>query len=152
VRHKYSTCPQTKIKELVLFGILFCVFVAVASLTHGRRYSAQLKADPVIFSHLDALYDGLLEQNLIRLLEPFSSVQVSHIAELIHMDKSLVERKCCPRCCRHCEWSDLCCRLSQMILDKKFSGILDQGSDCLISFEAEPKNVRDCCYACSASL
>jgi hypothetical protein len=26
------------------------------------KYSAQLKADPVIFSHLDALYDGLLEQ------------------------------------------------------------------------------------------
>jgi|LauGreDrversion4_2_1035121.scaffolds.fasta_scaffold3565224_1 hypothetical protein len=26
------------------------------------KYSAQLKADPVIYSHLDALYDGLLEQ------------------------------------------------------------------------------------------
>jgi len=91
------------------------------------KYSAQLKADPVIFSHLDALYDGLLEQNLIRLLEPFSSVQVGHVADLIHMDKSVVEQK-----------------LSQMILDKKFSGILDQGSDCLISFEAEAKNA---CYS-----
>jgi len=91
------------------------------------KYSAQLKADPVIFSHLDALYDGLLEQNLIRLLEPFSSVQVSHVAELIHMEQSLVESK-----------------LSQMILDKKFNGILDQGSDCLISFESNPKNA---CYS-----
>ena len=84
------------------------------------KYSAQLKADPVIFSHLDALYDGLLEQvvvsnihlppatltplqNLIRLLEPFSSVQVSHVAELIHMDRALVERKCgCPPLATSC--------------------------------------------------
>jgi 26S proteasome regulatory subunit N6 len=32
--------------------------------------------DPVIQYHLDALYDQMLEQNLIRVIEPYSKVQV----------------------------------------------------------------------------
>ena len=39
----------------------------------------------MVHSHLGTLYDNLLEQNLSRLLEPFSNVQIEHIARLINL-------------------------------------------------------------------
>lgn len=122
---------------------------AVAEASHKRSladfqqglkdYKKELAEDVIVQAHLGTLYDTMLEQNLCRIIEPYSRVQVSivntygnvlcymtrfqvsHVAESIQLPMPQVEKK-----------------LSQMILDKKFSGILDQGEGVLIVFEETP--------------
>ena len=50
-----------------------------------QEHKQQLVEDAVVHSHLAALYDTLLEQNLVRLVEPFSRVEVAHLAQLIKL-------------------------------------------------------------------
>ena len=88
-----------------------------------QRYAPQLGADPVVAAHLEALYDTLLERNLSRIIEPYSRVQLAHVAALIALPPADVERK-----------------LSQMILDKKVAGTLDQGNGCLVVFDDAPED------------
>ncbi|KAK9462855.1 uncharacterized protein V1516DRAFT_694861 [Lipomyces oligophaga] len=91
-----------------------------------ETYKMELSSDPIIRSHFSALYDTLLEQNLVRVIEPFSCVEISHVAEVVGLDTRQVEGK-----------------LSQMILDKVFYGVLDQGNGWLIVFD-EPR--KDATY------
>lgn len=53
----------------------------------------ELGNDPIIRNHLTALYDSLLEQNLLRIVEPFSKVEISHVATLVKLPTAQVEAK-----------------------------------------------------------
>ncbi|TFK21679.1 hypothetical protein FA15DRAFT_672369 [Coprinopsis marcescibilis] len=84
----------------------------------SMRAVAQLSSDPTIRSHLAALYDTLLQQNLLRIIEPCEVVEIAHVAEVVGQDLQAVE----------------------MILDKVFSGVLDQGRGCLLLFDRQEED------------
>lgn len=88
----------------------------------------------MVQKHFAAISDAMFEKELSRLIQPYSSVQVEHIAKCVGLDRARVERK-----------------LSQMILDQKFSGTnfrinpklikfkgYLQGDGLLVIFEKEP--------------
>lgn len=88
-----------------------------------NEYADELEEDLLIKHHLHLLQEQLLESNLIRIIEPYSCVEIEHVARLIEMSIPVVERK-----------------LSQMILDGKFQGILDQGKGQLVVYEESEKD------------
>ncbi|KAI6139066.1 hypothetical protein BKA82DRAFT_950760 [Pisolithus tinctorius] len=86
-----------------------------------RDYKDELSLDFTIHSHLTVLYDTLLEQNLLCIIESYSIIEIDYVAKQVGQGRQNVEAK-----------------LSQMILDKVFYGILDQGKGCLLVFD-EPE-------------
>lgn len=88
-----------------------------------KEYAQELQQDLLIKHHLHILQEQLLESNLIRIMEPYSCVELTHIATLMELPLPVVEKK-----------------LSQMILDGKFQGILDQGKGQLVVYEEGEKD------------
>lgn len=58
-----------------------------------KDYKQELSDDPIIRNHLSALYDTLLEQNLVRIIEPYSKVEISYVAETVKQPIREVESK-----------------------------------------------------------
>lgn len=61
-----------------------------------RDYREELSSDPTIRSHLAALYDTLLEQNLLRIVEPYSVVEIEYVAQQVRQGRQDVEAKYAP--------------------------------------------------------
>jgi len=91
------------------------------------KYSEYVRNDHLISHNLDKLHDQMLESNLLKIIFPYSVVEITYIAKRINLPIDLVERK-----------------LSQMILDHTFDGILDQGKGELIIYD---KTVNDTSYS-----
>ena len=81
------------------------------------------KKDPVVASNIKNLIDSLEEQHLLRIVKPYSAVELSRIAEMIHLPVSNIENK-----------------LVQMILDQKLKASINQSDGILNIFEAEEEN------------
>jgi 26S proteasome regulatory subunit N6 len=125
---------------------------------------SELEDDPIVSAHITNLYENLLEKNLARILEPFSRVQLPHVAKLIDLPLARVEAKCARSPLLVLGLSSapfhvlnptdshigigvsfhvrLSIRLSEMVLDKKLNGILDQGAGDLILFDQVETDVR----------
>eukprot|EP00933_Yihiella_yeosuensis_P004669 TRINITY_DN109052_c0_g1_i1.p1 TRINITY_DN109052_c0_g1~~TRINITY_DN109052_c0_g1_i1.p1 ORF type:complete len:446 (+),score=121.99 TRINITY_DN109052_c0_g1_i1:70-1407(+) len=85
-----------------------------------EQYKQQLDEDPTVKHHLSDLNERMLEQNIARILEPFSRVEIAHVAKLVELPLVRTQAK-----------------LSEMILDQKLAGTLDQGIGVLIVFDQE---------------
>lgn len=82
-------------------------------------YGGELLEDIVVMRHFGFLYNTLLEDNLKKIIEPYSEVQIDYIADQIGLPMDRILQK-----------------LSEMILDEVIRGTLDQGRSCLIVFDA----------------
>jgi len=88
-----------------------------------KQYEQEIAKDTIIQAHIENLYDQLLENNLLRVVQSYSRVQISRISELIQLPVDVIERK-----------------LSQMILDESLSGVLSQGDGVLIIYEKDQED------------
>ena len=79
--------------------------------------------DKIIMYHINNLYTDLLEKNLIKIIKPYSVVEIDLVAKRIGLNYEEVNNK-----------------LRQMILDKKINGILDQGKGSLILYDVDMSN------------
>jgi len=79
--------------------------------------------DPILRYHIDNLHNELLEKNLIKIIKPYSVVEIEFVAKTIGLS-----------------YQDVLNKLRQMILDKKINGILDQGKGSLIIYELDSSN------------
>ena len=71
-------------------------------------YEREIYDDMVIQRHFKVLYNNLLEDNLRKIIEPYSEVQIDYVAQQIDLPVDRVLTK-----------------LSEMILDEKIKGTLD---------------------------
>ncbi len=89
-----------------------------------EKYHQVLLTDEIIVHHLINLQNDLLEKNLIKIIKPYSMVEIEFVTNSIGLP-----------------YNEILSKLSQMILDKKINGILDQGRGSLILYEESQSNV-----------
>jgi 26S proteasome regulatory subunit N6 len=96
---------------------------SIKLLKENFEKNKQYFQDKVIQYHLNNVRTDLLEKNLIKIIKPYSVVEIDFVAKCIGLSYDEVNNK-----------------LRQMILDKKINGILDQGKGSLIIYEIDSAN------------
>ncbi len=87
-----------------------------------QQKETALKKDTVIYGQLEALYGQLLEKNILKLLLPYSQIELDRLTKKLQVNAEVVERKLC-----------------EMILDQKLKGSIDQDKGVLIILPDEPR-------------
>lgn len=55
------------------------------------KYDAHLQNDDLIAHHLVLLYNKMLEANLLKIIQPYSVVEIDHVAKLINLPEPQVQ-------------------------------------------------------------
>ncbi|KAF7683071.1 26S proteasome non-ATPase regulatory subunit 11 [Astathelohania contejeani] len=82
------------------------------------KYSEWMQMDVFISEHFNYLYELLLDANIIKIVEPFSNIQISFISEKLEFEPEFIEE-----------------RLRKLILDGDVNGIIDHASRSLIVYD-----------------
>ncbi|SCM11453.1 26S proteasome regulatory subunit RPN6, putative [Plasmodium chabaudi adami] len=77
-----------------------------------------INIDKVIYNYLKELYELLLEKNILKIIEAYSCIDLNYIGQKLNLDINKIISK-----------------LSEMILDKKLNGTLDQNAGILILYD-----------------
>ncbi|SCM03165.1 26S proteasome regulatory subunit RPN6, putative [Plasmodium chabaudi chabaudi] len=80
-----------------------------------------INIDKVIYNYLKELYELLLEKNILKIIEAYSCIDLDYIGQKLNLDINKIISK-----------------LSEMILDKKLNGTLDQNAGILILYDDMP--------------
>uniref|UniRef100_A0A158P8H1 PCI domain-containing protein n=1 Tax=Angiostrongylus cantonensis TaxID=6313 RepID=A0A158P8H1_ANGCA len=88
-----------------------------------KDYSKELIDDPVVSAHSKDLRDSMLEKEISRVIEPYSEIDLLHIVRCVGMTQKQVEKA-----------------LSMMLLDKKFSGVIDQHNGTVRIYQTSHKD------------
>ncbi|CAD2107633.1 26S proteasome regulatory subunit RPN6, putative [Plasmodium vinckei] len=80
-----------------------------------------INIDKVIYNYLKELYELLLEKNILKIIEAYSCIDLNYIGQKLNLDINKIISK-----------------LSEMILDKKLNGTLDQNAGILILYDDMP--------------
>ena len=82
------------------------------------EYHAELCQDPIISRHIHRLYENLVTDNILKILKPYSRIEIEHIARLMKLSPKEIQ-----------------IRLNKMILDRQLNATLDQGEGILTLFD-----------------
>lgn len=79
-----------------------------------HRHLGVIEKDPFMINHLMHLCDNLIDSNIVKIIEPYSEINVQYIGDILGFDEATIEN-----------------RLRRMILDGRIPGSLDQETKCL---------------------
>ena len=113
----YSTVTGVKRQGIIDRGIEGMLSIAKAAEAKSLqqlfsaidKYNDIIESDPVVRNSLNRLTQDLQEQHLLRVVTPYSSIELSHICELIELPIDMVQNT-----------------VTQMILDGKLHGSINQ--------------------------